>query len=130
MHPSTSLAVKLTRFRFDEREARKKKVEDYIWRNADSKAYKHNINDILFVDNTLSGTPNEDPGVIRLRQDLIEMMSEQLEMPIPLRWLPFTVAVRRLARKKGMPWLSMEERSPKLLKKCVAMTKPTPPTWT
>ena len=93
----------------DEREARKKKVEDYIWRNADSKAYKHNINDILFVDNTLSGTPNEDSDVIRLRQDLIEMMSEQLEMPIPLRWLPFTVAVRRLARKKGMPWLSMEE---------------------
>ena len=91
------------------REAKKKKVADYIWRNAESKAYKHNINDIVFVDNTLSGTDHEDPSVIQLRQDLIEMMSEQLEMPIPLRWLPFTVAVQRLARKKGMPWLSMDE---------------------
>ena len=107
--PVYLIGCQIDKIPVDEREARKKKVKDYIWRNADTKAYKHNINDILFVDNTLSGTPNEDPDVIRLRQDLIEMMSEQLEMPIPLRWLPFTVAVRRLARKKGMPWLSMEE---------------------
>ena len=105
--PVYLIGCKIDKIPADEREARKKKVNDYIWRNAATKAYKHNINDILFVDNTLSGACQEDPDVIRLRQDLIEVMSEQLDMPIPLRWLPFTKAVRHL-RKKGMPWLSME----------------------
>ena len=90
-----------------ERKTRLAKIKRDIQRRIKGKPYEHDIDDIVFVDNTLSGvsTHTTDPGVARLRRDLVQNMISHasMQIPLPLRWLPFTIAMKSLAEKHGSP---------------------------
>ena len=105
--PVYVIGTQIDKIPLEHRAARLREIEDYLWANAADKAYANDIEEIIFVDNTLSGTEDEDDTVVRLHQEIIDKMKDQLREEIPLRWLPFTSAVRRLARRKGLPWLTL-----------------------
>ncbi|XP_065187486.1 uncharacterized protein LOC135818090 [Sycon ciliatum] len=93
-------------------EARKKATEEikkYIWANAEGKAYANNIDKVVFVDNTRAGKDPEDPAVVQLRQDIIQQLQHQFNVPIPIRWLPVTISIGHIAKSFERPWLSVEE---------------------
>ncbi|XP_065187466.1 uncharacterized protein LOC135818074 [Sycon ciliatum] len=93
-------------------EARKKATEEikkYIWANAEGKAYANNIDKVVFVDNTRAGKDPEDPAVVQLRQDIVQQLQHQFNVPIPIRWLPVTISIGHIAKSFERPWLSVEE---------------------
>ncbi|XP_065185753.1 uncharacterized protein LOC135816483 [Sycon ciliatum] len=93
-------------------EARKKAIEEteqYIWANAEGKAYANNIDKVVFVDNTRAGKDPEDPAVVQLRQDIIQQLQHQFSVPIPLRWLPVTISIGHIAKSFERPWVSVDE---------------------
>ncbi|XP_065187464.1 uncharacterized protein LOC135818072 [Sycon ciliatum] len=93
-------------------EARKKAIEEteqYIWANAEGKAYANNIDKVVFVDNTRAGKDPEDPAVVQLRHDIIQQLQHQFNVPIPLRWLPVTISIGHIAKSFERPWLSVDE---------------------
>ncbi|XP_065187482.1 uncharacterized protein LOC135818087 [Sycon ciliatum] len=93
-------------------EARKKATEEikkYIWANAEGKAYANNIDKVVFVDNTRAGKDPEDPAIVQLRQDIIQQLQHQFNVPIPIRWLPVTISIGHIAKSFERPWLSVEE---------------------
>ncbi|XP_065187465.1 uncharacterized protein LOC135818073 [Sycon ciliatum] len=93
-------------------EARKKAMEEteqYIWANAEGKAYANNIDKVVFVDNTRAGKDPEDPAVVQLRHDIIQQLQHQFSVPIPLRWLPVTISIGHIAKSFERPWLSVDE---------------------
>ncbi|XP_065187472.1 uncharacterized protein LOC135818079 [Sycon ciliatum] len=93
-------------------EARKKAIEEteqYIWANAEGKAYANNIDKVVFVDNTRAGKDPEDPAVVQLRQDIIQQLQHQFSVKIPLRWLPLTISIGHIAKSFERPWLSVDE---------------------
>ena len=90
-----------------ERKTRLGEIEREIRRRIKGKPYEHDIDGIVFVDNTLSGMSGHttDPGVARLRRDLVRNMRSHasMQMPLPLRWLRFTIAMKSLAEKHSSP---------------------------
>ncbi|XP_065187480.1 uncharacterized protein LOC135818084 [Sycon ciliatum] len=93
-------------------EARKKAIEEteqYIWANAEGKAYANNIDKVVFVDNTRAGKNPEDPAVVQLRHDIIQQLQHQFSVPIPLRWLPVTISIGHIAKSFERPWVSVDE---------------------
>ena len=93
----------------NKREAKKKEVTDYIWKNADGKAYGNNLDKVVFVDNTKAGSDLEDDMVVELRQTIIRQLRTQFRVAIPIRWLPFTVAINHIVKEFKRPWLSVKE---------------------
>ena len=95
----------------EKRDDQKRALEDYIWRTSKGKAYENDIDKVFFVDNTRSGSEYQDEAIVHLRQLLVEKLLKQKEVgvPIPNRWLRFTIAVRWLAKEKGYPWLSLSD---------------------
>ncbi|XP_065187460.1 uncharacterized protein LOC135818069 isoform X2 [Sycon ciliatum] len=93
-------------------EARKKATEEikkYILANSEGKAYANNIDKVVFVDNTRAGKDPEDPAVVQLRQDIVQQLQHQFNVPIPIRWLPVTISIGHIAKSFERPWLSVEE---------------------
>ena len=89
--------------------AKKKELSDYIWQNAKGKAYANNLDDVVFVDNTKAGCKQEDEVVVKLRQTIIRQLKTQFRVAVPIRWLPFTVAINHIVKEFERPWLSVEE---------------------
>ena len=92
-----------------ERVARLHDIKTDILRRIEGKPYENDVADIVFVDNTLSGqsglfTP-PDPTITMLRNEFINTMQghSSFQSPVPLRWLPFTLAMRSLATNHGSP---------------------------
>ena len=79
-----------------------------MWQNFKGKAYP-NCPDICYIDNTKAGSPVEDDGVVELRQSIICKLRTQFQVAFPIRWLPFTVALKHIAKEFKRPWLSIEE---------------------
>ena len=86
-----------------------KEIEAKVWENAAGKSYGSIIEKIVFVDNTKAGTDEEDAMVVSLRQEIIEHLQQQFKDPIPLRWLPVTVALHHVAEQFQRPWLTIAE---------------------
>ena len=101
----------LDKIPLEQREKRKEEIEDYIWKRAKGKCYENNIHSIVFVDNTVSGTGQADRTVLWLKEKIVEAMRPSLELPIPLCWMPFSVAVRDLAKTKDLPWITVQQAS-------------------
>ncbi|XP_065186557.1 uncharacterized protein LOC135817322 [Sycon ciliatum] len=85
------------------------KMKKYICTNAEERAYGFNLDDVVFVDNTVAGSRDPDETIIRLRQDFIEKLEPQFKQPIPIRWLPFTIGTKEVAKKFKCPWLTIEQ---------------------
>ena len=94
-----------------QREKRKEEIEDYIWKRAKGKCYENNIHSIVFVDNTVSGTQQPDGTVLWLKEIIVEATRPKLQLPIPLCWMPFTVAMRDLAKTQDLPWITVQQAS-------------------
>ena len=87
----------------------KKDLEKYIWDNSRGKAYANSLDQVLFVDNTKAGSRDEDPTVVMLRKLIIQKLQSQFNVQIPVRWLPFTVAIGHIAKEFECPWLPLQE---------------------
>ncbi|XP_065186545.1 uncharacterized protein LOC135817314 [Sycon ciliatum] len=85
------------------------KMKKYIWTNAEERAYGLNLDEVVFVDNTVAGSRDPDGTIVRLRQDFIEKLEPQFKQPIPIRWLPFTIGTKEVAKKFKCPWLTIEQ---------------------
>ena len=76
-------------------EAKKAELLKYIWQNAEGKAYANNIDNVVFVDNTKSGSAHEDDVVVELRQPSSVSCKPSFELQFqsagfPLLWLSGT----------------------------------------
>ena len=100
----------------DERDTQLARIKADILKRIQGKPYEHDIADILFVDNTLSGKSwkrllgtRPDPTITHLQNELINCMQahSSFQSPVPLRWLPFTIAMRSLAVNRGTPVVSL-----------------------
>ncbi|XP_065186542.1 uncharacterized protein LOC135817312 [Sycon ciliatum] len=85
------------------------KMKKYIWTNAEERAYGLNLDEVVFVDNTVAGSRDPDGTIVRLRKDFIEKLEPQFKQPIPIRWLPFTIGTKEVAKKFKCPWLTIEQ---------------------
>ncbi|XP_065186549.1 uncharacterized protein LOC135817317 isoform X1 [Sycon ciliatum] len=85
------------------------KMKKFIWANAEERAYSRILDEVVFVDNTVAGSKDPDETIIRLRQDFIEKLEPQFKQPIPIRWLPFTIGTKEVAKKFKCPWLTIEQ---------------------
>ena len=107
--PVFVVGTHIDKIAWNKREAKQAELSDYIWQNAEGKAYANNLDKVVFVDNTKSGSAHEDDVVVELRQTIIRQLQTQFRVAIPIRWLPFTVAVRHITKEFERPWLSVEE---------------------
>ena len=76
-----------------------------------TKPYKsHLFEDVFVVDNTKSGSENECPEVVRLREKLrsVAQSLPQVREGIPLKWLRFE-QILRLLREKHYKWMPFNE---------------------
>ena len=76
-----------------------------------TKPYKsHLFKDVFVVDNTKSGSENECPEVVRLREKLrsVAQSLPQVREGIPLKWLRFE-QILRLLREKHYTWMPFNE---------------------
>ena len=76
-----------------------------------AKPYKsHLFKDVFVVDNTKSGSENECPEVVRLREKLrsVAQSLPQVREGIPLKWLRFE-QILRLLREKHYKWMPFNE---------------------
>ena len=68
---------------------------------------KHLFKDVFVVDNTKSGSGNECPEVVRLREEVLAVAQQlpQMKEAIPLKWLKYenTLQLLRKERKKWIP---------------------------
>ena len=76
-----------------------------------TKPYKsHLFEDVFVVDNTKSGSENECPEVVRLREKLrsVAQSLPQAREAIPLKWLRFE-HILRVLREKHYKWMTINE---------------------
>ena len=76
-----------------------------------TKPYKsHLFEDVFVVDNTKSGSENECPEVVRLREKLrsVAQSLPQAREAIPLKWLRFE-HILRVLREKRYKWMPINE---------------------
>ena len=76
-----------------------------------TKPYKrHLFKDVFFVDNTKSGSENECPEVVRLRERLrsVAQSLPQVREAIPLKWLRFE-HILRVLREEHCKWMPINE---------------------
>ena len=76
-----------------------------------TKPYKsHLFEDVFVVDNTKSGSENECPEVVRLREKLrsVAQSLPQAREAIPLKWLRFE-HILRVLREKHYKWMPINE---------------------
>ena len=76
-----------------------------------TKPYKsHLFKDVFVVDNTKSGSENECPEVVRLREKLrsVAQSLPQAREAIPLKWLRFE-HILRVLREKRYKWMPINE---------------------
>ena len=113
--PLYLIACQIDRVSFweKERDAYKSKVQEYLWRNLEGKPYASVVESIYFVDNTKSGSSFEyfsDDAVSAFRDRFVDdmMRTSSLTSSVPLRWLPFTVALLSLAEQRR-PVLALSE---------------------
>lgn len=88
-----------------------------FWRN---KAYwEHLYKNFFVVDNTKSGSEQECPEVIRLRDELRTVVKELLQMKeeIPLKWLKYENALKRWS-KRHRKWITLTEAKEIASKDC------------
>ena len=90
------------------RQLKMAELSHFMEQNFKDKAYL-NYPDHCFVDNTKAGSRVEDYGVVKLRQFIIHELKTQFGVTFPIRWLPFTVALKHIAKEFKRPWLSIEE---------------------
>ena len=95
-----------------DRNAVKSKVEAFLWKNLSGKPYASAVERIYFVDNSRSGSllfsADENVTAFRGRFFSDMMKSPSLSSSIPLRWVPFTVALQSLAEQQR-PVLALSE---------------------
>lgn len=73
------------------------RVEDFIWKAAQTRAYFQILRKVFFVDNTRSGSMEEDPEVDKVRHELVECMEQHCNVEIPLAWIPFVLALEAIS---------------------------------
>ena len=109
--PIYLVACQIDRVPESHREAKKEQVRKYIRDNLKGKPYEFAADTIFFVDNTKSSNWFfKDQAVEELRDRFLNdmMKTESLASPVPLRWLPFTMALSSLAQQ-GLAVLSLED---------------------
>ena len=116
--PLFIVGTKIDQIPEEEREGRLSEIKQYIWSNAKGKYYENCIDGIIFVNNTLSGSIQQDPGIQTLRNRVMESLNEQLQLPIPLTWLPVSFVLRKHAQDKSVPWVHLEDAKDIVLKAC------------
>ena len=71
---------------------------------------KHLFKDVFVVDNTKSGSGNECPEVVRLREEVLAVAQQlpQMKEAIPLKWLKYENTLQ-LLRKEQKKWISISD---------------------
>ena len=71
---------------------------------------KHLFKDVFVVDNTKSGSKDECPEVVRLREEILSVAKElpQMKKAIPLKWLKYENALQKMC-KEGYKWLPLDD---------------------
>ena len=109
--PLYLVACKIDLISWWDREEYKRQVREYLWSNLKGKPYESIVEDIIFVDNTKSGrTFFADEAVVAFRDRFLSdvMKTKALSTLVPLRWLPFTIALHSLAEQRR-PVLQLDE---------------------
>ena len=79
----------------------------------------HLFKDVFVVDNTRSGSENECPEVVRLREEVLAYAKQlpQMKEVIPLKWLLYEKTIQ-LLRKEGYTWMHIKEAREIATDKC------------
>ena len=122
--PLFIIGTKIDKIPAEQRGEKLEEIKQYIWSNARGKFYENCIDDILFVNNTLSGSGEEDQSVVQLRRRIIESLAEQFVYPTPLTWLPASFVLRQHAKAEKVSWLSLHDVETVVRKACEKSPQP------
>ena len=72
---------------------RKSEIKNELEKQYNHKAYADIVQGVLIVDNTTSGTANEDVNISKLRNSISEFVHKKLTLRTPLTWILFRKAM-------------------------------------
>ena len=78
---------------------RKSEITKELEMQYDSKAYAEIVNDVLIVDNTTSGTANEDVNISKLRSSISDFVHKKLVLRTPVTWILFRKVIMSYKEK-------------------------------
>ncbi|XP_065187565.1 uncharacterized protein LOC135818153 isoform X2 [Sycon ciliatum] len=122
--PLFIIGTKIDKIPAEQRGEKLEEIKHYIRSNARGKFYENCIDAILFVDNTLSGSGEQDKSVVQLRRRIIESLTKQFVYPTPLIWLPASFVLRERAKAEKVSWLSLHDVEIVVRKACEKSPQP------